>query len=270
MTTTTSTEPRPCPHCDELYFVELLEYYPEERTFTIETCCEASHYDTQDELAWFAENDPRELGRWLSQQLEGYGIAKVRQVVSDDEAAGTYGNGGICVDFGLRLETIGRTQAQAWIKAHHRHNEAPSCSRFNLAIYNGTELVAVMMVGNPVARLTMQNHPDWLEVNRVCVAADLPSWVVWNACSMLYGAAVREAKARGFKRVITYTREDETGGTLVAAGWTQTHRTKLDKRNWERKGRAAKRAPRCPAINKSCPLGTDEHKNRHQPPHGHA
>jgi len=244
-----------CFWCDDEHRVDVLEVYPEERTFTLDCCCEGAEADARAELT---EADPRELGRWLQAQT---GIA-CRQIVDDVEAAGAYGNGGISIDFGLTLEPIGRTEAQAWIKKHHRHNEAPSCSRFNLAIRNGRELVAVMMVGNPVARLTCQKHPDWLEVNRVCVSPDLPSWVVWNACSMLYGAAVREAKARGFKRVITYTREDETGGTLVAAGWQQTHRTKLDRRNWERKGRAAKQSRMTPCRKIRWERGTDKREKR--------
>jgi hypothetical protein len=247
-----------CEHCGDDFTVELLEYWPEDRTFQIVTCCEASHDEQLAELAWYAKHEPRELGRWLSDQT-GH---QVRQVVADADAGVQYGNGGISVDNGLRLATIGRTAAQAWIAKHHRHNEAPSCSRFNLAIYNGSELVAVTMVGNPVARLTMQKHPDWLEVNRVCVSPELPSWLVWNACSMLYAAAGREAAARGFKRLITYTREDESGGTLVAAAWSQTHRTRLDKRNWQRAGREARATRMTPCRKIRWERGLDKRERR--------
>lgn len=67
------------------------------------------------------------------------------------------------------------------------------------------------MIGRPVAR-----HYDdgtTLEVNRTCTDGTP------NANSMLYGAAWRAAKALGYRRLITYTRADESGASLKAAGW---------------------------------------------------
>ncbi len=67
------------------------------------------------------------------------------------------------------------------------------------------------MVGRPVAR-----HSDngfTLEVNRVCTDG------AHNACSMLYGASWRAAKALGYRRLITYTLPSEGGASLRAAGW---------------------------------------------------
>jgi hypothetical protein len=40
-----------------------------------------------------------------------------------------------------------------------------------------------------------------------------------NACSALYGAAWRAAKALGYGRLITYILDSEPGVTLKAAGW---------------------------------------------------
>ena len=40
-----------------------------------------------------------------------------------------------------------------------------------------------------------------------------------NACSMLYGAAWRAAKALGYRRLITYTLPAEGGASLKASGW---------------------------------------------------
>lgn len=67
------------------------------------------------------------------------------------------------------------------------------------------------MIGRPVAR-----HFDdgWtLEVNRTCTDGTP------NVNSMLYGAAWRATKALGYRRLITYTRSDETGSSLKAAGY---------------------------------------------------
>jgi hypothetical protein len=40
-----------------------------------------------------------------------------------------------------------------------------------------------------------------------------------NACSFLYAASARVAKAMGFVRFITYTLDNEPGTSLRAAGW---------------------------------------------------
>jgi hypothetical protein len=73
------------------------------------------------------------------------------------------------------------------------------------------ELRGVAIVGRPVAR-KLDN--GWtLEVNRVCTDG------ARNACSMLYGAAWRAAKALGFRRLITYTLPEEGGASLRATGW---------------------------------------------------
>ena len=67
------------------------------------------------------------------------------------------------------------------------------------------------MVGRPVAR--MLNDGATLEVNRLCTDGTP------NACSMLYGAAWRAAKALGYRRLITYTLPEEGGASLRASGW---------------------------------------------------
>jgi hypothetical protein len=42
-----------------------------------------------------------------------------------------------------------------------------------------------------------------------------------NACSMLYRAAWRSAKALGYRRLVTYTLPQEGGTSLRAAGFTR-------------------------------------------------
>lgn len=97
------------------------------------------------------------------------------------------------------------------VEKHHRHHPKPVGMKFCLGVAEGDEIVGVASVGRPVAR-----HFDdgWtLEVNRTCVV-DAP-----NANSMLYGAAWRAAKALGYRRLITYTQQGESGASLRAAGW---------------------------------------------------
>ena len=67
------------------------------------------------------------------------------------------------------------------------------------------------MVGRPVGRFLDDGLT--LEVNRCCTDGTK------NACTMLYGAACRAAKALGYKRIITYTRESEPGTSLKASNW---------------------------------------------------
>ena len=52
-----------------------------------------------------------------------------------------------------------------------------------------------------------------LEVNRLCTDGTR------NACSMLYAAAWRAARAMGYKRIVTYILESENGASLRASGW---------------------------------------------------
>lgn len=52
------------------------------------------------------------------------------------------------------------------------------------------------------------------EVNRTCIAGEVP-----NGNSMLYGAAWRAAKALGYRRLVTYTQDGESGASLRGAGW---------------------------------------------------
>jgi len=84
--------------------------------------------------------------------------------------------------------------------------------KYSIAVKDGTKVVGVAIVGRPISR-----HLDngWtLELNRCCTDGTK------NACSMLYGAAWRAAKALGYKKLITYTLLHEGGVSLIASGWT--------------------------------------------------
>ena len=78
-------------------------------------------------------------------------------------------------------------------------------------------MLGVVTVGNPVAPALCSR--GMLEVNRLCIRRDVPRALAWNAASMLYGWSAREAERRGWSHIVTYTRADEDGASLVAAGW---------------------------------------------------
>jgi hypothetical protein len=85
-----------------------------------------------------------------------------------------------------------------------------SILRVGAATDEGT-LVAVGYAGRPTAR-----HLDdgtTLEVTRVASSGHP------NATSMLYGALRRAAFALGWRRIITYTQQAESGSSLRAAGY---------------------------------------------------
>jgi hypothetical protein len=111
----------------------------------------------------------------------------------------------------LELQPITRAEAFEFIRLHHRHHEPPVSWKFGVAVNDGERIVGVLTVGRPVARGL---DDTWTaEVTRCCTDGTP------HACSMLYAAAWRAARALGYKRLITYTLDTEPGTSLIAAGW---------------------------------------------------
>jgi len=109
------------------------------------------------------------------------------------------------------------TDAKRFVAKHHRHNLAPVSGLFAVGLMDGGELVGVGIAGRTVAR--MLNDGFTIEITRCCTLGTA------NASSMIYGALCRAAKALGWKRAITYTREDEPGTSLKASGFTCVAKT---------------------------------------------
>ena len=111
----------------------------------------------------------------------------------------------------LQLVPVSFEEACGFVAMWHRHHRPPVGHKFSLGVAEGEKLVGVAMVGRPVAR-----HMDdgrTLEVNRTATDGTR------HANSMLYGAAWRATKALGYRRLITYTMEGESGASLRGAGW---------------------------------------------------
>ena len=97
------------------------------------------------------------------------------------------------------------------MKRYHRHHKPPVGHICSLAVADNEKIVGVAIVGRPVAR-----HLDnglTAEVTRLCTNG------AKNACSMLYAAAWRAARALGYKKLITYILNTEPGTSLKAVGW---------------------------------------------------
>lgn len=112
----------------------------------------------------------------------------------------------------LTLVPISLAEANAFVEAHHRHHKAVTGHKFSLGCENDGKLVGVAIVGRPVSRYLDDGRT--LEVNRLCTLGER------NACSFLYGAAARAAKALGYTKIVTYTLDTESGVSLRASGWT--------------------------------------------------
>lgn len=112
----------------------------------------------------------------------------------------------------LQIVPLKRDEAHDFVERIHRHHPAPPGDIFRLGVADERgEIRGVAMVGRPVARAY---DDGWtLEVNRVATDG-CP-----NACSALYAACWRAAKALGWRKLITYTLTSESGSSLKAAGW---------------------------------------------------
>lgn len=128
----------------------------------------------------------------------------------------------------LQLCPITFAEACSFVDRYHRHHPAPRGHKFSIAVASDAQIVGVVMVGRPVARL--YDDGLTLEVNRSCTDG------THNANSMLYGAAWRAAKALGYRRLITYTLAAEPGTSLRAAGW-RAIAERTARRGWNHPGR---------------------------------
>ncbi len=112
----------------------------------------------------------------------------------------------------LKLTPITYRVARAFVLENHRHHKPPQGWLFGTGIESEGKLIGVVMVGRPVARKL--DDGETAEVTRLCVLDGFP-----NACSMLYSAAWRAAKALGYVRMLTYILAEEHGASVKAAGW---------------------------------------------------
>ncbi len=102
-------------------------------------------------------------------------------------------------------------EANAFVKAHHRHHRPVVGHLFSLGAVLNDKVVGVSIVGRPVSR--HRDDGETAEVTRLCTDGTK------NACSFLYGASARAAFALGFKRIGTYILATEPGTSLAGTGW---------------------------------------------------
>lgn len=114
--------------------------------------------------------------------------------------------------------------ANAFIRQHHRHHPEVVGHKFSLgAVDDQRQLRGVATVGRPNARGLQDGWT--LEVTRLATDG-CP-----NACSALYAAAWRAARAMGYRKLVTYTLASEPGTSLKAGGWKDV--AKVKGRSWD-------------------------------------
>lgn len=121
-------------------------------------------------------------------------------------------------------------EARTYVESVHRHHRAPQGGLFAIGLAEDmplkagvSEIVGVVIVGRPVARGL---HDDF-----TCEVTRLATDGTRNACSMLYRAAWRAARAMGYRRLVTYTLASEPGTSLLGAGFKAVGEVKG--RSWD-------------------------------------
>jgi hypothetical protein len=112
----------------------------------------------------------------------------------------------------LRIVPITLRQAQAYVREHHRHHPPPRGHKLSVGVVDGDGMLrGIATIGRPVSRAL--DDGNTAEVTRVATDG------TFNACSMLYGACRRIARAMGYRQCVTYTQDGESGASLRAASW---------------------------------------------------
>lgn len=142
----------------------------------------------------------------------------------------------------LRVVPVTVAEANEFVRQHHRHHRPLKVGYvFSVAVADEEDAVrGVAIVGRPTSQYLFDGFT--LEVRRV--ATDGAS----NACSMLYGAAWRAARALGYRQLITYTLASESGTSLRASGWRVV--AKVSGQSWDAPSRDRPRVDLHPTVPK--------------------
>ena len=111
----------------------------------------------------------------------------------------------------LEIRPIGLKAANSFVEEYHRHHKATAGHKFSICVCSGETIVGVAICGRPVSRY--MDDGIVIEINRLCTDGTK------NACSMLYGACYRIAKDMGYRKIITYILQSETGSSLKASNF---------------------------------------------------
>lgn len=130
----------------------------------------------------------------------------------------------------MKIRPLSFREVVAFVRDQHRHNKPPRGGKVFLGLFSLTRrLHGVAVLGRPSARAydgAAKARDEYIaEVTRTCTDGAA------NANSQLYGACRQVARAMGYDRVITYTRKDESGASLKAAGFVRVKELP-PRKNW--------------------------------------
>ena len=112
----------------------------------------------------------------------------------------------------LNISPCSLREANEFVSKFHRHHKPTAGHKFSIKCVDDTgNVVGVAICGRPVSRYL--DDGNTLEINRLCTDGTR------NACSKLYGACAKIARAMGYKKIITYILESESGISLKASGF---------------------------------------------------
>ena len=139
----------------------------------------------------------------------------------------------------MQITPLTLAQANELVLKLHRHHKPVVGHRFSIGVQKDGILVGAAIVGRPVAR----NTDTYLVAEVTRLVTDGTK----NACSFLYAAAARIARAMGFKSIQTFILEEEPGTSLIAASWQKVGST-VSGLGWNSRPNRRKDQPTGPKI----------------------
>ncbi len=134
----------------------------------------------------------------------------------------------------MKIIPITLKQANDFVlRLHRHHGKAQGCKFCIGVIDHDGGLRGVAITGRPVSRYL--DNGVTAEITRLCTDG-YP-----NACSFLYAACYRIAKEMGYRKIITYILDTESGASLKGAGWTE--QGLCGGGNWNVKSRPRQNSP---------------------------
>jgi hypothetical protein len=131
----------------------------------------------------------------------------------------------------LELVPINLRDANAFVGVEHRHCDPVVGHKFALGCRADGKLCGVVIVGRTTAR--------GIHTSLTAEVTRLATDGTWNSCSFLYARAKRVVQAMGYTSLKTYTRVDESGGSLRAIA--ACCEAELKARSW---AQSSKKRPR--------------------------
>ena len=121
-------------------------------------------------------------------------------------------------------------EAQSFVRHFHRHSKPLKRHMFSIGAHQGMLMYGAGFHeshGFPLGLIGIatvdrcssawSKYPGYIELRRLCVN---PKYAETHAASYLIGKVKQACFAMGYKVIVTYTRPNESGASLMGAGFT--------------------------------------------------